>query len=134
MNDSQQHDLVRLREIYLQKLSGGPFPTNECAAARITGSLHGGLVVYLADIAGIASHGVKMATLEEPRKLEFQKLVARSFWERYPGAIRKITLAKTPLLFQRLADTEEARRLIKEYLDRACVSKTIDTGFPPLRN
>ena len=74
-------------------------------------------MLYLDDIAGIASHGVKLATLEEPRKLEFQKLVARSFSERYPGAIRKITLKKTPVLLQLLADTEEARLLIKAYFD-----------------
>jgi hypothetical protein len=134
MHDEQQRNLVRLHEIYLQKLGVGPFPTNECAAARITGSLRGGLVVYLSDIAGIASHGVKMATLEEPRKLEFQKLVARSFWERYPDAIRKISLEKTPVLFQRLEDTEEARLLIKAYFDDERLSDTIDTGFAPLDN
>ena len=134
MHDEQKRNLVRLREIYLQKLSVGPFSTNECAAVRITGSLHGGLVVYLADIAGIASNGVKMATLDESRKLEFQKLVTRSFWELYPGAIRKITHAKTPLLFQSLTDTEEARLLIKGYFDNERLSETIDAGFPPLDN
>ena len=107
--------MVRLREMYVQKLGVGPFPTEECFAARIHGKLHGKLVLYLDDIAGIASHGVKLADLEELRKLEFQKLVARSFWEQNPSARQKITLKKTPVLFQLLADTEEARLLIKEY-------------------
>jgi hypothetical protein len=116
MNEVRQGVLVRLREIYLRKLRIGPFPTDECSRARIGGKLHGELVIYLADIAGIASHGVKLADLGESRKLEFQMLVARNFWESNPSARQKITLEKTPVLFQLLTDTEEARLLIKEYL------------------
>jgi hypothetical protein len=115
MNEVQQDDLVRLREIYVQKLGVGPFPVEECSIARIRGRLHGELVIYLADIAGIASHGVKLANLGELRRLEFQELVARSFWELNPTARQKITMKKTPVLFQLLADTEEARLLIKKY-------------------
>ena len=115
MNEVHQGDLVRLREIYVRMLDVGPFPVEECSVARIRGRLHGELVMYLANIAGIASHGVRLADLGELRKLEFQKLVARSFWELNPSARQKITLKKTPVLFQLLADTEEARLLIKEY-------------------
>jgi len=103
--------------MYTQKLGVGPFPTNDCAVARITGELHGELVIYLANIAGIASHGANLATLEAPRKLEFRRLVARSFSERFPQAKQKITPEKAPMLFRLMADTDEARLLIKEYFD-----------------
>jgi|ERR1035438_3238369 hypothetical protein len=88
MNDEEQRDLVRLREIYLQKLGVGPFPTSECAAARTKGGLHGDLVMYLANIAGIASRRVKLTTLEEPRRLEFQGTFDHS--THYPRNVKRL--------------------------------------------
>jgi hypothetical protein len=118
MKEEERETLVKLRAMYMQKLRIGPFPTQECSLSGITGKLHGALMMYLADVAGIASHGVKLASLEDTRRTSFQKAVAGSFWDRYPDARRRITIEKTPVLFRLMANTEEARLLIKEYFDR----------------
>jgi hypothetical protein len=128
MSDSQQDILIRLGEIYTQKLFGGPFPSKECEAAWIRGRFHGELILYLADIAGIASHGVKLANLEEPRRTSFVKLASQSFFDRHPEAKVKITPIKTPVLFQLMADTEEARLLINQYFNQSLLLRS-----PPLR-
>jgi len=112
-------DLKRLRLIYEQSLGWGPFPTEECFTAGITGKLHGELVVYLADIAGIASHGQKLKAISPERRLEFLKLSSRSFWDKFPSpeTPQRITLERVPNLFHLMEDVEEARRLIIAYLD-----------------
>ena len=107
-------DLKRLRLIYEQSLGRGPFPTEECFTAGITGKLHGELVVYLADIAGIASHGQKLNAISPERRLEFLKLSSRSFWDKFqpPEVQQRISLEHTPDLFRLIEDTEQARQLI----------------------
>jgi hypothetical protein len=110
--------LITLREMYDSKLGKEPFPTKECASAGFTDRLHGELVMFLADIAGIASHGEKLATVSASRKLEFQRLTDRSFWERWPDARARVTPESTPNLYRRMEDTEKARLLIRKYLEK----------------
>jgi len=112
-------DLKRLRLIYEQSLGRSPFPTEECPIAGIAGKLHGELVIYLADIAGIASHGQKLNAISPERRLEFLKLSSRSFWDKFPSPEiqERITLEQTPNLFRLMDDTEQARQLIVAYLE-----------------
>ena len=109
--------LATLRQIYETKLSKGPFPTKECADAGITYRLHGELLVFFADIAGIASHGERLESIGESRRREFQRLVERSFWERWPDARVKITPESTPELYELMEDTEMARLMIRDCLN-----------------
>jgi hypothetical protein len=106
-----------LREIYEKKLAAGPFPTADCSTARLTGREHGRLTMFVADIAGIASHGRRLDSITETRKWEFKKIVARSFEERWPATNAKITSERAPTLFHLMKDTEEARVLIVRCLE-----------------
>ena len=112
------NDLKRLREIYERQLSAGPFPSADCAVAGISGSLHGNLVIYLADIAGIASRGEGLAELEGSTRESFKQLVAKSLWEKYPECQHTITSLVTPRLYALICATEEARLLIVNALTR----------------
>jgi hypothetical protein len=55
-----------LRKIYDEELGKGPFPTKECASAGIGGALHGNLILYFADIPGLASCGKRLRLVSEP--------------------------------------------------------------------
>jgi len=109
--------LDQLREIYETKLRKGPFPTAECSAASLTGREHGLLTMFLADIAGIASHGKKLDSITAPRKSEFEKFVALSFRDKWPTTNAKIPRERAPTLFRLMKDTEEARLLIVRYFE-----------------
>ena len=108
--------LDRLRELYVTKLGKGPFPNADCSAARLNDREHGILVLYLADIAGIASHGRRLASISADRHAEFEKIAGRSFEERWPNTSAKITLERSPTLFRLMKDTEETRQLIMRFL------------------
>jgi hypothetical protein len=73
--------------------------------------------MYLADVAGIASHGSKLIGLEAVRREEFRKLVSESFTERWPQIAQQISINETPKLRRLMDDTEEARLLIKKILE-----------------
>ena len=120
--------LDQLREIYETKLREGPFPTAECSTARLTDREHGIVTIFLADIAGIASHGQGLASITVARESEFRKIVAQSFDERWPDTSAKITPEQSPTLFRRMSDSEEARLLIVRYLDRPISSGAV--AFP----
>lgn len=109
--------LDQLREIYETKLCKGPFPTSECSAARLTDREHGFLTMFLADIAGIASHGKKLDSITEARKGQFKKFVARGFKKKWPTTNAKITRERAPTLCNLMKDTEEARLLIVRYFE-----------------
>jgi hypothetical protein len=111
--------LNRLRLMYEQSLGRGPFPTDECFIAEITGELHGELVIHLADIAGVAAHGQKLQTITAERRLEFLRISSRSFWDKFPspGVQQRITSEHTPNLFRLMEDTEQARQLILRCLE-----------------
>lgn len=108
--------LDHLREMYETRLKKGPFPNADCSAAGLTDREHGIVTMFLADVAGIASHGRKLAFVPKERKTKFRDFVARSFEERWPDTCAKITSERAPALFNRMKDTDEARLLIKRYL------------------
>jgi hypothetical protein len=72
--------------------------------------------MYLADVAGIASHGRRLASISAARRAEFKKIVAQSFEERWPYTSAKITLERSPTLLRLMKDTDEARLLVMRYL------------------
>jgi hypothetical protein len=109
-------ECVRLRSIYELRLGRGPYPTFEVSPQRFPEREPGTISMYLADIAGIASHGEKLLNLENTRREEFRTLVAQSFADRWPDISQKITLKHTPVLRQLMNDTESARILIREVL------------------
>lgn len=108
-------ELDQLREMYETKLKNGPFPLADCHAARLTNDEHATLTTFLAYVAGIASHGPRLASITETRRREFEKFVARSFEEKWPATNAKITREQAPMLFRLMKDTEEARLLIGRY-------------------
>lgn len=106
-----------LRRMYEDELLPGPFPSHDCAVAQIDGKVHGDLVMYLADIAGLASRGESgLASLPESEKGAFRKLASRSFYERHPALRRRITPDSTPTLHALMESTERARQLIMQAL------------------
>jgi hypothetical protein len=76
------------------------------------------LVIYLADIAGIASRGEGLAELDASTRESFKPIVANSFWEKYPECKARITPLITPRLHEFICATEEARLLIVNALTR----------------
>jgi hypothetical protein len=72
--------------------------------------------MYLADIAGIASHGEKLIELETHRRNQFRKVVAESLAEKWPRISQQINLNETPRLHRLMDNTEQARVLIKKVL------------------
>ena len=89
-------ELKKLREIYDLQLGVGPFPNEECQIAGIGGALHGNLIIYLADIAGIAERGEALQEVEDSTAQSFRKIVEKGFWERYPECKNRITATATP--------------------------------------
>jgi len=108
--------LDQLRELFEKKLGKGPFPTADCRTAKLSDREHGILTLFLADVAGIASHGKKLNSISDARKGEFKRIVAQSFEERWPETSAKITSERAPKLYSRMKDTEEARLLIMRFL------------------
>jgi anti-sigma factor RsiW len=102
--------------MYVTKLGKGPYPTSDCSAAGLTDSEKLAVQMFLSDIAGIASHGQKLATITAARRAEFEKIAARSFEERWPHTCAKITPERSPRLFRSIKDSEEARSLILRYI------------------
>jgi hypothetical protein len=110
-------DSDRLKQLYNDVLAKGPFPTRECAQARIAFAAHGELVLYLADIAGLASRGEQgLATLSEHEKESFRELASRSISTRLPEVRQQITPDATPKLHALIEASERARILILEAL------------------
>jgi hypothetical protein len=108
----------KLRRLYDETLAKGPFPTIECGQAQISGKLHGELILYLADLAGLASRGDQgLASLSEREKDKFRDLASRSIFERLPEMREKVTPQTTPRLHALLETTEQARLLILEALN-----------------
>jgi hypothetical protein len=116
MQNQTLEDCTRLRSLYEERLKPGPYPTSEVTLRRFPEPAPGILSTYLADIAGIASHGAKLIELEMLRRNQFRKVVAESFAEKWPRISLQITLNETPRLHRLMDDTEEARVLIKKVL------------------
>jgi len=112
MNDSE-----RLKQLYNEVLAKGPFPSEECAQARIAAAAYGELILYLADIAGLASRGEQgLAALSEHQKESFRALVSRSIWTRLPEVRERVTPDATPKLHALIDMSEQARLLILDAL------------------
>jgi len=113
MNDSD-----RLKRLYDEVLAKGPFPTEECGRAKINSAVHGKLILYLADIAGLASRGEHgLAALSESDKAKFQKLASRGISTCVPDVATRITAQATPELHRLIEATEQARLLILKVLE-----------------
>jgi hypothetical protein len=109
-------ECVRLRSIYDLKLGRGPYPTSEVSPQKFPEPEPSTILTYLAEIAGIASHGEKLLNLGDTRRDEYRTIVAQSFADRWPDISQKITINDTPVLRQLMNDTEGARILIKKVL------------------
>jgi len=113
MDDSDQ-----LKQLYKDALAKGPFPTDECGRAGITAAVHGELIIYLAEIAGLASRGERgLAALSKSDKAKFHKLASRSISTRVSDVATRITAQATPELHGIIAATERARMLILKALE-----------------
>jgi hypothetical protein len=111
-------DSDRLKQLYDAELARGPFPTEECGQARITAAAHGELILYLADIAGLASRGNRgLAALSESDRAKFRKLASSGISSRVPQAAARITPQATPELHALIEATEEARLLVLKALE-----------------
>jgi hypothetical protein len=107
----------KLRRMYEEELAKGPFPTDECGVAHIDGKMHGDLIMYLANMAGLASRGIDgLTSLSESEKGAFLGFADRDLFERCPVLQERITLVSTPKLYALLRSTEQARQLIIQAL------------------
>ena len=111
-------DSDRLKQLYEAVLARGPFPTQECGQARITAAAHCDLILYLADIAGLASRGNRgLGALSESDRAKFRKLASSGISSRVPQAAARITPQATPELHALIEATEEARLLVLKALE-----------------
>ena len=114
--------LVQLAQLYETELYGGPFPLEDAykvGRGPQWDVFHGHLVLWFADIAGIASHGKRLAKISAERKAEFRRFAAQPFFSKYPEFSfieERMRNADVPYLRQRIESTEKARLLIVEAL------------------
>jgi hypothetical protein len=114
--------LIKLSELYENELGRGPFPTSEThevGRGQDFDRFHGCLIIYLADIAGIASHGKRLKKISPERKREFQRFAAQSFFAKYPefhSMEKRIQISDVPALKRLMDSTEQARQMIVEAL------------------
>jgi hypothetical protein len=110
-------DSDRLKQLYKEVLAKSPFPTEECSQAQITAAAHGALILYLADIAGLASRGEQgLAALSDHEKESFRDLASKSIATRLPEVRERITPDTTPKLDDLIEATERARLIILDAL------------------
>lgn len=114
--------MLKLAQLYEEELGVGPFPLEE---AHTVGKgkhwvlFHAQLDHFLANIAGIASHGKRLKKISPERRLEFQRIAAQSFFVKYPEyryIETRIQTSDVPDLKRLLDATEQARLLIVEAL------------------
>lgn len=116
MSIDKVEDCLKLRRMYEEKLKAGPYPTSEVTPQRFPEPAPGIILMYLADVAGIASHGEKLLSLESKRRDQFREVVAESFKDKFPDISQRITLGETPKLCRFIDDTENACVLIRKVL------------------
>jgi hypothetical protein len=110
----------KLRQLYDEILARDSFPAIECGQAQIDGRLHGELILYLADIAGLASRGEQgLASLSGQEKSKFRNFASRGIFKRMPEMQGRITPQATPRLHDLVEATERARLLILDALNRS---------------
>jgi len=111
------NDRDELKHIFENVLAKGPFPTKECAEAQIEGKRHGELILYVADIAGLASRGQQgLASLSHEEKARFRGLTSISVFDRFPEFRQMIRPETSPKLHALLVKMERARKLILQAL------------------
>jgi hypothetical protein len=121
-NDLEDAILLKLAHLYETELGRGPVPlveTRKVGHGKDYAEFHGNLVLYLSNIAGIASHGKRLKKISAERKHEFQRLSALPFFARYPQfeyIEKRIQSSDVPDLKRLLDATEEARLLIVKAL------------------
>jgi hypothetical protein len=114
--------LVRLAQLFETELGVGPFPleqANQVGRGKDWDRFHGCLDLFLADIAGIASHGARLRKISAERRAEFQLIAAQSFFVKYPEyryIETRIQTSDVPDLKRLMDSTERARLLIVEAL------------------
>ena len=114
--------LLKLDQLYKAELGVGPFPTaqtGKVGQGKDRDEFHAYLTTYLANIAGIVSHGKRLKRISAQRKREFQRLSALSFFTKHPQfeyIEKRIQSSDVPNLKRLLAATEEARLLIVKVL------------------
>lgn len=114
--------LLKLAQIYTSELERGPFPNaqvHQAGQGRDLDDFHAHLTLYLAGIAGIASHGKQLKRISPERKREFQRISALPFFTKYPKLQyieKRIQSSDVPELKRLLDSTEEARLLIVKAL------------------
>jgi hypothetical protein len=91
MQNDRLEDCLRLRMLYEEKLKPGPYPTTEVTPGRFPEPAPGTLLMYLAGVAGIASHGEKLIGLAGIRREQFRNAVAESFAEKWPQISQQIS-------------------------------------------
>jgi hypothetical protein len=116
MESDEVGDCLRVKRMYEGMLKVGPYPTSEVRVMGLTDSESANLSMYLADVAGIASHGVKLLALEASRRKKFQQVVAESFATKWPQINQRISASETPKMYRLMIVTEDARLLIKRVL------------------
>jgi hypothetical protein len=108
----------QLTRLYDEALAGRPFPFGECVNAQIKGRLHGELILFLSDIAGLASRGEQeLTSLSKSERAKFRELASRGVSTRLPELQARISPQTTPQLYALIAATEKARVLILDILD-----------------
>ena len=116
----KEETLVKLRQLYEAELGKGPFPlkqVREVGKGKDYDYFHGHLDHWLADIAGIASHGKRLNKISAERKSEFRQLAAQPFFTEHPQFRRiqeRISKSDVPDLKRLMESTETARLLILE--------------------
>jgi hypothetical protein len=114
--------LLKLAQLYKQELGVGPFPlkqAHQVGRGKDWDRFHGCLDLFLADIAGIASHGKRLKKISSERKVEFQRIAAQQFFAKYPEyryIETRMHTSDVPGLKRLLDSTEQARLLIIEAL------------------
>jgi hypothetical protein len=131
MTEARINELEEIKGFYLESsLGNGPFPLEDikrvCLISRVTVSVrydfHASLDLYLADIAGIASHGKKLDKLSPARSDEFREKVSKPFFDRYHDFRQlepHITSINAPSLFKHMTEAEQARLWLKRLLGDA---------------
>jgi hypothetical protein len=117
-----EETLLKLDQLYKTKLGVGPFPTaqtGKVGQGKDRDDFHAYLTMYLAGIAGIASHGKRLKRISLERRREFQSLSELPFFDKYPQfeyIQKRIQSSHVPELKRLLDATEEARLLIVKAL------------------
>src|SRR5579872_171801 len=117
-----------------------PFPLDDVRKLKTIDpynwqSLHGGLDMYFAYIAGYASSALRLGRRPLPEIAEARKYLSQSFFERYDSLApysHGITKEATPNLHARLETVEELRKQLLVLMDNIQAEPECRPGAPGL--